>query len=105
MLAIVLGFVLGAADVGRAQVARAPVFAALRDALAAATRLNAVGPLAAARLHAKLAPAAEALTAAVELAVPTRLSGKQPKKVTLQDFWPGAPIKVLKSAVGKKCLA
>ena len=51
MLAIVLGFVLGAADVGRAQVARAPVFAALRDALAAATRLNAVGPLAAARLH------------------------------------------------------
>ena len=61
--AIVLGFVLGAAGVGRAQAARAPVFAALRDALAAATRLNAVGPLAAARLHAKLAPAAEALTA------------------------------------------
>ena len=37
--------------------ARAPVFVALRDALAAATRLNAVGPLAAARLHAKPARA------------------------------------------------
>ncbi|CAK0847079.1 unnamed protein product, partial [Prorocentrum cordatum] len=47
-------------------------------------------------------PSNEERTAAVELAVPTRLRGEQPKKVALQDFWPGAPVRVLESAVGKK---
>ena len=42
---------------------------------------------------------------AIDQPVPTRLNGQQAKMVTLQDFWPGASRKVLKSAVGKKCSA
>ena len=59
--AVVMGFALAAAGVTRDEAARAPLFAALRDVLAAATRLNALGPLAAAAAHARAASCAEAL--------------------------------------------
>ena len=42
------------------------------------------------------------MLATIDDAVPRRLVGKQAKKVTLQDFWPGAHKGVLKSAWGKK---
>ena len=50
-------------------------------------------------------PEPAAAQMAIDQPVPTRLNGKQAKKVTLQDFWPGASRRVLKSAVGKKCPA
>ena len=59
--AAAFGYVCGALGVPPAQAGRALLFAQLRDACSAATRLGLLGPMAAAALQARAAPRCEAL--------------------------------------------